>query len=221
MTTTRAPVRLPGSLLRRERKRGSSPSITAPHRFKRCSDQRLGFGRRFVLDFDPHDYLGDGSPAIPTLGAREHSQGIFPTAPRSALFFRTRVTTQTAALQPPLPNSSTASRGPSVLLTATRFGRAGNTPKKPRSSPFCRTSKKQQCFTFPVSPRASSLGKRKRRRRAKLLSGPPSRPRTFQPPAGQPNSVTSPRGRVWPSSGLAWKGSEEKWCKAGSKSVKE
>lgn len=50
-----------------------------------------------MLDFDPHDYLGDGSPAIPTQGAREHSQGIFPTAPRSALFFRTRVTTQTAA----------------------------------------------------------------------------------------------------------------------------
>lgn len=30
-----------------------------------------------MLDFDPHDYLGDGSPAIPTQGAREHS-GNFP-----------------------------------------------------------------------------------------------------------------------------------------------
>lgn len=69
--------------------RGGSPPVTAPHRFKRCSGQHLGFGRGFVLDFDPSDYFGDGSPAISMKGTQECSRGILPTTQCSAIFFGT------------------------------------------------------------------------------------------------------------------------------------
>jgi len=35
----------------------------ALHCFKHCSGQCLGLGRRSVLDFDPNDSSGEGSPA--------------------------------------------------------------------------------------------------------------------------------------------------------------
>lgn len=90
----------------------------------------------------------------------------------------------------PLASSPTVSCRPSALLKATQFSRAGNIQKKPRSSAFCRTSKKQQCFTFPISPRALLLGEdevhdtqscfqnlRPVRARFGLLQGNPTSPR--------------------------------------------